>query len=50
MRLGRNGMAIYQDLVEVFGFAHHYDSIKRFVRHLKKQDPEQFERLEFLMS
>jgi transposase/5S rRNA maturation endonuclease (ribonuclease M5) len=48
--LGRNGMAIYQDLVELFGFAHRYNSVKRFVRHLKKQDPEQYDRLEFLMG
>ncbi len=50
VRLGRNGMAIYQDLVELFGFAHRYNSVKRFVRHLKKQDPEQYDRLEFLMG
>jgi len=47
VRLGRNAMAIYQDLVELFGFAHRYNSVKRFVRHLKKQDPEQYDRLEF---
>ncbi len=50
VRLGRNGMAIYQDLVELFGFAHRYNSVKRFVRHLKKQDPEQYDRLEFVMG
>ena len=26
LRLGRNGMAIYQDLVELFGFTHRYNS------------------------
>lgn len=36
VRLGRNGVSIYQDLVE------------RFVRGLKKEDPKQFDRLEFL--
>lgn len=50
VRLGRNAMAIYQDLVEQFGFTHRYNSVKRFVRHLKKQDPEQYDRLEFLMG
>ena len=29
VRLGRNGMAIYQDLVERFGFTHKYNSVKR---------------------
>jgi len=50
VRLGRNAMAIYQDLVELFGFTHRYNSVKRFVRHLKKQDPQQYDRLEFLMG
>jgi len=48
VRLGRNGMAIYQDLVERFGFTHRYNSVKRFVRGLKKKDPRQYDRLEFL--
>ncbi len=47
VRLGRNAMAIYQDLVERFNFTHRYNSVKRFVRGLKKQDPKQFDRLEF---
>jgi len=47
VRLGRNGVAIYQDLVERFGFTHKYNSVKRFVRGLKRKDPEQFDRLEF---
>ncbi|WP_435051690.1 IS21 family transposase, partial [Desulfoferrobacter suflitae] len=50
VRLGRNATAIYQDLVELFGFAHRYNSVKRFVRGLKRKDPEQFDRLEFLMG
>jgi transposase/5S rRNA maturation endonuclease (ribonuclease M5) len=41
-------MAIYQDLVERFGFTHKYNSVKRFVRGLKKKDPKQYDRLEFL--
>lgn len=45
---GRNAMAIYQDLVELFGFTHRYNSAKRYVKGLKKQNPEQFDRLEFL--
>ncbi len=50
VRLGRNGMSIYQDLVERFSFSHRYNSVKRFVRHLRKQDPEQYDRLEFPMG
>lgn len=50
VRLGRNAMAIYQDLVEQFAFTHRYNSVKRFVRGLKKKDPEQYDRLEFLMG
>jgi transposase len=50
VRLGRNAMSIYQDLVERFSFSHRYNSVKRFVRHLKKQDPEQYDRLEFPMA
>jgi transposase/5S rRNA maturation endonuclease (ribonuclease M5) len=41
-------MAIYQDLVERFGFTNRYNSVKRFVRGLKKKDPKQYDRLEFL--
>lgn len=47
IRLGRNAQAIYQSLVDEFGFTHRYNSVKRFVRGLKRQDPEQFDRLEF---
>jgi len=48
LRLRRNAMAIYQDLVDRFGFAAQYGSVKRFVRHLREREPEQFDRLEFL--
>jgi transposase len=48
VRLGRNAMAIYQDLVECFAFEHKYNSVKRFVRCLKKKSPKQYDRLEFL--
>ncbi len=48
VRLGRNAMAIYQDLVERFNFNHKYNSVKRFVRRLKQKTPKQFDRLEFL--
>jgi transposase len=44
--LGRNAMAIYQDLVEQHGFAHRYNSVKRFVRALKQRDPERFDVLD----
>lgn len=48
VRLGRNAMAIYQDLVERWGFTHRYNSVKRCVRGLKRKDPEQYDRLEFV--
>lgn len=48
IRLGRNATAIYQDLVDQFGFTSRYNSVKRFVRGLKRKEPEQFDRLEFL--
>jgi len=48
LNLGRNAMAIYQDLVELFGFTHQYNSVKRFVRRLKKKKPHHYDRLEFL--
>jgi transposase len=50
VRLGRNAVAIYQDLKERFSFTHRYNSVKRFVGLLKKKDPEQYDRLEFLMG
>jgi len=48
MRLGRNAMAIYQDLVDHHGFASRYNSVKRFCRSLRRGSPAQFDRLEFL--
>ena len=39
--------AIYQDLVDRFGFPSSYQSVKRFVHTLRHADPEQFDRLEF---
>ena len=47
VREGRNAMAIYQELVETFSFEHRYNSVKRFVRGLKKKSPKQFDRLDF---
>ena len=47
VRLKRNAKAIYQDLVDRFGFGARYNSVKRFVRALRHVDPEQFDRLEF---
>lgn len=47
VKLKRNAMAIYQELVDQHGFASRYNSVKRFVRGLKKQAPECFDRLEF---
>ncbi len=48
VRLGRNAVSIYQDLVEKHGFAHKYNSVKRFVRQLKRREPERFDVFEFL--
>jgi transposase len=47
VRLRRNATAIYQDLVDQFGFDGAYSSVKRFVRRLGAREPEQFDRLEF---
>jgi len=46
--LGRNAQSIYQDLVELHGFTHRYNSVKRFVARLKAREPERFDVLEFL--
>jgi transposase len=48
VRLGRNAVSIYQDLVEQQGFQHKYNSVKRFVRRLKAREPERFDVLEFM--
>ena len=45
--LRRNATSIYQDLVDLYGFTSAYASVKRFVRTLKRIEPEQFDRLEF---
>ncbi len=47
VQLGRNGVSIFQDLVERYGFNHKYNSVKRFVRSLKLKEPKQFDRLEY---
>ena len=44
LRLKRNAMAIYQDLVDQHGFAGQYNSVKRFVARLRHKEPEQFDR------
>jgi transposase len=45
--LRRNFTAIYQDLVDQFGFSASYNSVKRFAGTLIEDDPAQFDRLEF---
>jgi len=47
LRLGRNAMAIYQDLVDLHGFEAAYNSVKRFAAQLRHKQPEQFDRLTF---
>jgi transposase len=46
--LGRNAVSVFQDLVEGHGFAHRYNSVKRFVATLKARAPERYDVLEFL--
>ena len=41
-------MAIYQELVDCYGFQSRYNSVKRFCRSVRKSEPDQFDRLEFL--
>lgn len=48
LRLRRNAMAIYQDLVDVHGFTGAYNSVKRFAKKLRQREPEQFDRLTFV--
>ena len=50
LRLQRKAMAIFQDLVDQFGFAASYNSVKRFVRKLVVREPEQFDRLSFAIG
>ncbi len=40
-------MAIYQDLVDSYGFTGAYNAVKRFAGGLCNREPEQFDRLEF---
>ena len=47
LRLKRNFMAIYQDLVDQHGFTGAYNSVKRFAGGMRQGTPEQFDRLEF---
>jgi transposase len=47
VQLGRNAVSIYQDLVELHGFTHRYNSVKRFVAKLRAREPERFDVLEF---
>ena len=47
LRLRRNAMAIYQDLVDQHGFTGAYNSVKRFVARAREHEPGQFDRLEF---
>jgi transposase len=46
VRLGRNAVSIYQELVEEHGFTHCYNSVKRFVAKLRAREPERFDILE----
>ena len=48
IRQCRNATAIYQDLVDQHGFTSRYNSVKRFCRSLRRTEPAQFDRLEFL--
>lgn len=46
--LGRNAVSIFQDLVKHHGFAHQYNSVKRFVATPKARESDRFDVLEFL--
>lgn len=48
VKLRRNAVSIYQDLVDAHGFTGAYNSVKRFVANLRIREPEQFDRLSFL--
>jgi transposase len=48
LRLQRNAMAIYQDLVDRFAFSGAYNAVKRFTGKLRQREPAQFDRLSFL--
>jgi hypothetical protein len=48
VRLGRNAIDIYQDLVEQQGFKNKYNSNKRLVRSLRVREPERFNVPEFM--
>jgi hypothetical protein len=50
LRLQRKAMAIFQDLVDQFGFAASYNGAKRFVRKFVVREPKQFDRLSFVMT
>lgn len=45
---GLSGQRIYQDLLVESGFCASYESVKRYVRHLRKKNPKRFERMESL--
>lgn len=46
---GINGvLGLCSAMTTPFSFGHKYNSVKRFVRKLKRKDPKQFDRLEFL--
>jgi transposase len=47
LKLRRNYTAIYQDLVDIYGFSGAYNSVKRFAGKLCESDPVQYDRLEF---
>jgi transposase len=48
LEAGLSGQRIYQDLVCEYGFEGSYDSVKRFVRRLKKAHPKRIYRIETL--
>lgn len=47
LHLRRNFTAVYQDLVDQYGFTASYNSVKRFAGSLLEREPAQFDRLEF---
>ena len=47
LQLRRNFTAVYQDLVDQYGFTASYNSVKRFAGSLLEHELAQFDRLEF---
>ncbi len=50
LEAGQNARSIYQDLVGEFQFGGSYDSVKRYVRKIKKKTPKVFARMNHVLG